>query len=512
MYNRLGPSAPGAGETGFGKGGTWGFVHLAYIGKERLIKYDPWTGVVVKNVSIAPLTSGTVYMDPYVLSVQNLGGGEYRLINWTTTDYDEIGTPLTMADRVMSNVTWPWSNLGTSQDFEAGIAVYASGVSSPATGTAIDERIRAASLTTGEELWDITADIGFRAFSGSTGVADHGKFALRFDDGLWRCYDLDNGNKLWTSEPEEWPWGCFGAYTVASAYGLIYDLSYAGLYALDWDDGSIAWHYDPGYPGYEAAFSTYPIFTNTYIADGKLYVGNGEHSPTEPLMRGWKLHCVNATTGEGIWNITGGGSVGPINDGYLTFDNRYDGHMYVFGKGKSTTSVTASPKTIAKGTQVLIEGTVIDMSPAQSGTPCVSADSMATQMEYLHMQRPIDGIYHNKTIDGVPVMLTAIGSDGDYVDIGTTTTNGYYGTFGIEWTPTKEGTYMIIAAFEGDESYGSSGASTFVSVGPTPTPYPDYPDYPEAPAYTTTDLAILAAVIIAIIIGAVSIYVTRKQK
>ena len=39
----------------------------------RLIKYDTWTGAVVGNYSIAPLTSGTFVSDPYVLSVQNLG-------------------------------------------------------------------------------------------------------------------------------------------------------------------------------------------------------------------------------------------------------------------------------------------------------------------------------------------------------------------------------------------------------------------------------------------------------
>jgi len=68
------------------------------------------------------------------------------------------------------------------------------------------------------------------------------------------------------------------------------------------------------------------------------------------------------------------------------------------------------------------------------------------------------------------VTLTAIGSDRNYIDIGTVTTSGYYGTFGLAWTPSEEGTYEIIASFEGDDSYGSSGASTFVSVGPAPAP------------------------------------------
>ncbi len=59
-------------------------------------------------------------------------------------------------------------------------------------------------------------------------------------------------------------------------------------------------------------------------------------------------------------------------------------------------------------------------------------------MEYLHLQRPIDGIWGNETIEGVQVKLTAMSDSGQYVDIGTTTTSGYYGTFGMTWTPAEE--------------------------------------------------------------------------
>ena len=68
--------------------------------------------------------------------------------------------------------------------------------------------------------------------------------------------------------------------------------------------------------------------------------------------------------------------------------------------------------------------------------------------------------------------LTAIGSDGSVTDIGTVTTNGYYGTFGNAWTPPKEGVYTIMASFGGDDSYGSSSAATSVSVGPAPSVAP----------------------------------------
>src|SRR4030042_1183497 len=89
-------------------------------------------------------------------------------------------------------------------------------------------------------------------------------------------------------------------------------------------------------------------------------------------------------------------------------------------------------------------------------------------MEYLHRQMPIGGLWGNETITGVPVTLTAIDSNGTVIHLGPVTTDGYYGPFSLAWTPPAEGTYKIIASFATDDSYGSSGASTAVSVGPAP--------------------------------------------
>jgi hypothetical protein len=138
---------------------------------------------------------------------------------------------------------------------------------------------------------------------------------------------------------------------------------------------------------------------------------------------------------------------------------------------------------------------------------------METQMEYLYMQHPINGIWHNETITGVPVMLTAIGSDGTVTDIGTVTTNGYYGTFSYSWTPPKEDTYTVMASFNGDDSYGSSSAATAASVGPapaTPTPTPTPPA--AAPDNTGLIYATLAGVIVAIIVGIVAIFVGLRKR
>ena len=136
---------------------------------------------------------------------------------------------------------------------------------------------------------------------------------------------------------------------------------------------------------------------------------------------------------------------------------------------------------------------------------------MSLQMEYLHLQRPIDGIWGNETIEGVQVKLTAMSDSGQYVDIGTTTTSGYYGTFGMTWTPAEEGTYEIVASFEGSEAYGSSSASTFVKVGPASSASVIIEPETETPLISI-DLAIVIAVLAACIIGAVAYIGLRRRK
>jgi len=257
------------------------------------------------------------------------------------------------------------------------------------------------------------------------------------------------------------------------------------------------------------------------IADGKLYIYDGEHSPQQPRVRGWSLYCIDVWTGEIDWEfpITGGisfstpPSTGPIVDGYLYFPAT-TGDTYIFGKGKSATTVTASPKTIANGATVLIEGTVLDQSPAQPGTPCVSKDSMTTQMSYLHLAYPVDGIWHNETITGVPVTLSALDSNGTYYDIGTTTTNGYGGTYGLVWTPPKQDTYTVMANFVADDSYGSSMATTHLAVGPAPATNNNSGGSTNtvAPDYTMTIIGGVIAVIIAVVIAvAIAILMLRKR-
>ncbi len=479
---------PGATESAVGQS-----ISLIYVGSNRLVKLNAYTGAITLDITAL---SGTYYRDPYVLSVQNLGSGNYRLINWTTA-----GTSTDFASRILSNTSYPFSSLGVC-DYETGIAVSAASVTPANLGAFSGSRIMAASLVTGQLLWNITDTDTI--YSTSTAVADHGKFAVCMFDRHWDCYSLTDGSKLWESETAEYPWGFAWAYSVASAYGSIYGMSYNGIYAFDWDTGDIVWHFEAPANPYETPYidgngsTVYSFMSTPVVADGKIYVGNGEHSPTSPITRGWRLFCINATTGEGIWNITGGMAAGAIADGYITADNRYDGYMYVFGKGQTETTISVPQVAITSGASAIISGTVLDMSPAQEGTACVSAESMTEWMEYLHMQHNIPA-----NAVGIPVSIDAVDPNGNAVHIGDAVSD-ISGTFSYTWTPTIEGDYKITATFMGDNSYGSSWAETHATVvdaSATSPPAETTITMPPFELYTIgSAVAVIAAIAIAVLL------------
>ncbi len=417
----------------------------------RLYKLNPYNGQITLNVSGM---TGTYYRDPFVLSVQTLSPGNYRLINWTTA-----GTETNFTRRIMSNITWPFSSLGTV-DYESGVAVSASPITPPEFGAWYGSVIAAADLYTGVLKWNITDTDTI--YSSSTSVADHGKFAICMMNRHWNAYSLIDGRKLWESEKADYPWGFGWGYTVGSAYGKLFGLAYDGVYAFNWDDGTIAWKFSAGDAGYETPYNTWSWMSSPQIADGKVYVGNGEHSPTTPITRGWRLFCIDAFTGEGIWNITGGMTSGAVSDGYLTADNRYDGYMYVFGKGQSSTTIAASQGVIHQGESILLTGTVMDMSPGQPNTPCVSEQSMTEWMEYIHMQHACPA-----EVIGVSVSLDAIDPNGNAIHI-TDVTSDMSGTFKKLWAPDITGEYSITATFMGSNAYGSSWAETAIGVVEAP--------------------------------------------
>ena len=140
------------------------------------------------------------------------------------------------------------------------------------------------------------------------------------------------------------------------------------------------------------------------------------------------------------------------------------------------------------------------------GTPAIGDDSMGRWMEYLfeNQAKPTNAT-------GVPVSLDTIDPNGNYVHIGTVTSD-INGNFGLKYTPEVPGSYQIIATFAGSRAYSSSTASTYMSISETqPTNSPA----PTAQPASMTDTYVLglgSAAIIAIkVIGLIIILMLRKR-
>jgi hypothetical protein len=505
--------------------GTWS-VNLMLISSGRLYKWDPWTGEMTCNVSLG-VDDATFYRSatgrdtlPLALSVQNIGTPQdpnYRLIKWTTS-----GTSPDFSSRVISNSTYAKSSLPACIDWESGYGADVQGISQ--AEVYVGQRITGYDLWTGEELW--TKEVMDEPLYTNYGsIAGHGKIAILSARGRYLAYDLASGNLAWTGEKMDYPWssGAFGAYSAMSAYGMIFREAMDGIYAYSWDDGSIVWKYEADAKAvYETPYTAenaktvmpfYSFGVGGIIADGKFFTWNYEHTESWPVTRGWSIHAIDVFTGEAVWDMMGCTTPAAVADGYLVGGNTYDGYVYCWGKGESETTVSAPDVAVPVGTSMTIKGSVLDLSPAQPGTPCVSAETMDTQMEYLHMQMPIGGLWGDELITGVPVTVCALKDDCTYVDLGVVVTDGYSGTFGLTWTPDTEGTYKILATFEGDVSYGSSSATTWVTVGPAlAASVPVEPEPTEETSLISTELAIALGVVAVIAIGAVAFLLLKKRK
>ena len=286
------------------------------------------------------------------------------------------------------------------------------------------------SAATGQRIWGPTESQALLQVYGMTGGIAYGKLFSTGYGGILYCYDVKTGNLLWD-------------YKAADAYNEV-------LWSNEW-----------------------PIFI-AFITDGKVYLQSNEHSPTNPLARGSPFLCIDATTGEKIWELpiwgTSWGGAPIIGDSIIAQFNSYDNRIYSIGKGPSAVTVTAPDIGIPAGSSAIIKGTVTDQSTGAKGTPAISDESMSEWMQYIYMQFP-----KPTNATGVPVLISSIDPNGNYLEIGTTTSDAS-GTFSYRWIPPSDipGKYTIIASFAGSKSYWPSYAQTALSVdeaaAPTITP------------------------------------------
>jgi outer membrane protein assembly factor BamB len=371
------------------------------------------------------------------------------------------------------------------------------------------------SADTGEELWafnrTLLGPLTLEAFS-AIGEGIYAQFDVASEQ--WIAWDLHTGIQKWVSDPQVPPFGVYNGGTGAViANGKMYSMAYDGyVHCFDTSNGKELWKFFSGNSGLDSPYGTYPFFYGPIIANGVVFAGTGEHSPTQPLIRGEKLFAIDANTGQGLWNISGLLAIQAIADGYLVGYNGYDNQIYVFGKGPSATTVSAPQIAIQQGTAITISGTVTDQSSGQPDTPAISDADMGSYMQYLKEQQPLD-ITH---VSGVPVQLTAHAPDGSTITIADVISD-YFGNFFSSWTPPSNGLYRIIATFPGSDSYGTSSAETAItvsSVSPAPSASPTATISP-APApstITSTETYIIITAIVIIVVVAITATILRRRR
>jgi hypothetical protein len=324
-------------------------------------------------------------------------------------------------------------------------------------------------------------------------------------------YDLTNGKPLWTSAPE--PQFNFYGISTSVYQGKMFSYGNSGvLIAYNATTGEVLWNWTAPFVGVdESAWEHTPLSLGC-IADEKLYFYSSEHSPSQPLRRDAKLYCVDAETGTMLWAITCWPSASPIiADGRIVALDLFDMQIYCYGKGPSATTVSAPLTVPSLGSSVMITGTVTDQSSGAeelaqrlgfaNGVPAIADDSMDAWIEYLYHQRPIPT---NAT--GVEVSLDTVDPNGNYVHIGTVTSD-ITGAYGYKWTPDVPGTYQVIATFAGSASYGASSAQTYVGVNEAPTATAP-PEYPQPIDNTMTIIVVGIAIIIVMVL--IGIWIRRK--
>ncbi|MGA3289869.1 MAG: PQQ-binding-like beta-propeller repeat protein [Candidatus Bathyarchaeia archaeon] len=380
------------------------------------------------------------------------------------------------------------------------------------------------SATTGQQLWvqNVTLPSGVTtSYDYNMGPMADGIFTAY--DALaeqWYGFNANTGTKIWgPTAIDTDPWGSEpGPWQSQIAYGILYGFAADGVHAFNLTTGKLLWTFKgissgTNFPG----FNYYPFEQATMtVADGKLYLNTGV-SHGDPVFDGAQLYCVNATSGQLLWNINSfGEGIMPISDGTLVALNGYDNQLYAYGMGPSKTTVTAPDVGVTTSTPVTITGTVTDISAGAqqqavaanfpNGLPCVSDASMSQFMEAVYMQQPMP-----TNVTGVKVTLSVIDSNHNTRTIGTTITDAS-GFYSLNWTPNIPGNFTVTATFSGTQSYYGSSAQTAFYASAQSTTAPTAVPVTGLATMSGLTIGIAVAVIAMIIaIAIVGLLILRKH-
>jgi outer membrane protein assembly factor BamB len=375
-----------------------------------------------------------------------------------------------------SNGSWPSASGSPSYAYPDNVTVWAISLNTTNTSNPLGSLLYMKTIP----VDDVTLNTNylFERASAAEGVFVANEVPLE----RFHVYDMRTGNELFKTDIQADlnPYGYFtwpsqiAVTQTKLAYGLLFTAGYVGsVSAYNLTTGQLQWRQT--FPSGGEKINDY-VQMEALIADGKIFVGTHEHSADTPLYKGEHVHAFNAYTGEIIWDMASWGypETFATADGVLIYWNNYDAQVYALGKGPSSTTVQAPLTSITAGDKVVIQGTVMDISAGTkqkqqaadhpNGVAAVSDASMSSWMEYIYMQKTLPT---NTT--GVPVSLDAVDPNGNYIHIGTATSDTQ-GLFHYTWnTPNVPGDYSVFASFAGTESYWPSNAETAMVVGQAPS-------------------------------------------
>jgi hypothetical protein len=391
----------------------------------------------------------------------------------------------------------------------------------------------------GSVLWRNTVNAPSSNVSVNVGDSDPtvGVFVEGYRETVqWVGYSMVDGHKLWGPTPSQSPWDYYGNTGVSiaqgtAAYGKLYSAGFGGiLYCYDLTNGDLLWTYGNDGPGnstnsdFYTAYGDYPTFISA-IGNGIVYLITTEHTATAPIYKGSLARAVNATDGTEIWTLSDYTSTlaGPLTsppsyaiaDGFATFFNGYDNQIYSVGRGPSALAVEAPKASIELGRSLVISGSVFDVSagtqqPEQkadfpNGVPAVSDDYMMEWMGYVYQQKPFP-----INCTGVPVTIDVMDSNGNYRNIGNTTTDAS-GAFSFQYTPDISGKYVVIASFAGSNAYWPSYSETSFAVDPAPEPTAAPTPMPASNTDTYVTAFGIGIIVAIVIVGAAIILMQRRR-
>ena len=334
-------------------------------------------------------------------------------------------------------------------------------------------------------------------------------------------FNLDTGAQLWGPTVQQNYIDIF-AMKADFAYGKFVSVGMAGnVYCYNAKTGVLLWNYSYLDPLNEVLWANSWSIRPMFFTDGKLYLGQTEHSPVNPLPRGAPFVCVDMETGEEVWSIAGAfrqtdwGGHAIIGDSIIATMDTYDQQVYAIGKGASAITITTSPKVSVLDSSVMVEGMVTDISPGTAeysriarfpdGVPAVSDESMSDWMLYVYKQFP-----RPANVVGVEVIVEVLDPNGNSYEVGRTRSDDS-GFFKLAFTPEVPGEYTVIARFAGSNSYWPSNSKTAIKVDEATAATPEPTQAPATIAeqyFMPLSIGMIAAIAI---VGVVLALLLRKR-